>query len=282
MQYYHQTKTESGLIISIDNIVLDFIIHRQNDRDRLAKLLDTMPLTQEIDITHWDSLKIGTYHDQFRLAFKDGSSCWLGCGLMGKKTFWERIRLDFNPNKVCKESAFQELLRHLYACTHQYDRSIKRYDLAVDVPIDRFDCWLVKDNRAYIERRHGSEFTQYLGAKSSHAGRVKLYNKQVESHLPYPLTRLELTLEPGVPYAEINWPTVYCLKSSQLCIDERITDTDRFIINSILQGCGSSRNLGRKMREKIDLLLKDYVSMVSISERDYSIIQRELLSYIRP
>lgn len=275
-------ETESGLIISIDNIVLDFTIHRQNDRDRLARLLDAMPIIQQVDITHWDSLRIGTFHDQFRLSFADGTSFWLGFGLIGKKTFWERCRLDFNPNKVGAKTAFQSLLKFFYACTCQYDRSIKRYDLAVDVPIDRFDCWLVKDNRAYIERRHGSEFTQYLGAKSSHAGRVKLYNKQVESHLPYPLTRLELTLEPGVPYAEINWPTVYCLKSSQLCIDERITDTDRFIINSILQGCGSSRNLGRKMREKIDLLLKDYVSMVSISERDYSIIQRELLGYVRP
>ena len=282
MHYYHQINTQNGLIVSIDNIVLDFVIHRQNDRDRLAKLLDAMPITQQVDITHWDSLKIGTYHDQFRLSFADATSFWLGFGLIGKKTFWEKCRLDFNPNKVGTKTAFQSLLNFFYGCTCQYDRSIKRYDLAIDVPVDRFDCTLLKDNRAYIERRHGKEYTQYLGAKSSHAGRVKLYNKQVESSLPYPLTRLELTLEPSVPYAEINWPTVYYLKTSQLCINEKITGTDRFILNSILQGCGSTKNLGRKMREKIDLLLTDYVSTVSISEQDYSIIQHELLSYIRP
>lgn len=282
MHYYHQINTQNGLIVSIDNIVLDFVIHRQNDRDRLAKLLDAMPITQQVDITHWDSLKIGTFHDQFRLSFADGTSFWLGFGLIGKKTFWERCRLDFNPNKVGAKTAFQSLLNFFFGCTCQYDRSIKRYDLAIDVPVDRFDCTLLKDNRAYIERRHGKEYTQYLGAKSSHAGRVKLYNKQVESSLSYPLTRLELTLEPCVPYTEINWPTVYYLKTSQLCINEKITDTDRFILNSILQGCGSTKNLGRKMREKIDLLLTDYVSTVSISEQDYSIIQHELLSYIRP
>ena len=68
----------------------------------------------------------------------------------------------------------------------------------------RENCFLVKDRRMYIERRHGAEFTQYLGAKSSRVGRVKLYNKQAESNLDYPLTRLELTLDPQMPYVSLK------------------------------------------------------------------------------
>lgn len=85
-------------------------------------------------------------------------------------------------------------------------RKTRRYDLAADIPVLRQDAFLVKDSRAYLERRHGREFTQYLGAKSSTVGRVKLYDKAAEAGLNYPLTRLEMTLDPATPYERVNFP----------------------------------------------------------------------------
>lgn len=161
-------------------------------------------------------------------------------------------------------------------------RTIRRFDLAVDIPVVRSDVFLVKDNRAYLERRHGQEWTQYLGAKSSTVGRTKLYNKSVESRLDYPLTRLELTLNPETPYGDVKFPTVYWIQTMETTIDELIsvTDTERFILGAILQGYGAVTDLGRKTRAKITRLLADYVKEVKISPEEYDGILHQLRGYI--
>ena len=133
----------------------------------------------------------------------------------------------------------------------------------------------------YIERRHGVEYTQYLGSKSASVGRVKLYNKTAEAKLNYPLTRLELTLNPEIPYENINFPKAYYL--SKTCTNEgniKLTDTERFILNALLQGNGAINELGRKTRAKMEMLMADYISSVSISSKTYSEVLEQLNSYL--
>lgn len=235
------------------------------------KLLDALPMHYAVSVTHWNSFRIGAFREQFTIAHQDGTSFWLGAALNGKATEWGRVRLDFNPNKVAQHSAFQTLLLFLVRNTRPMHRIVKRFDLAVDIPADRFDCFLVKDNRAYSERRHGREWTQYLGAKSSTVGRVKLYNKTVEARLNYPLTRLELTLDPAVGYDEMAFPTVYAAFTAQISTDEfEATDTERFILGALLNGYGSLNMLGRKTRAKMEHLLELYVQRVEISKSEYA------------
>ena len=159
-------------------------------------------------------------------------------------------------------------------------RKIRRYDLAVDIPVLRQDAFLVKDSRAYIERRHGQEWTQYLGAKSSTVGRLKLYNKTVEAGLHYALTRLEMTLDPSTPYEQVNFPTVYYLDDLQMCFDQtKVTETERFIINALLQGCGTADQLGRRTQAKIKALLEGYTKRVEIGEQEYNKILSQVNGY---
>lgn len=244
-------------------------------------LLDDLPITHAVEVKYWNSFRPGSYREQFSIHFQDGNSFWIGAVLNGRKPEWGRVRMDFNPNKIAEHEVFQLLLSYLVSNARPMHRTIKRYDLAIDIPVLRQDVFLVKDNRAYIERRHGQEWTQYLGAKSSTVGRVKLYNKQVESNLGHPLTRLELTLDPATPYNEINFPMVYFLDDLQLCFDETIkaTETERFILNAILQGCGSLPQLGRKTREKIKHLMDHYVKYISVSEKDYQKVISQVNSY---
>lgn len=49
----------------------------------------------------------------------------------------------------------------------------------------------------------------------------------------------------------------------------RITDTERFILNALLQGYGSLDGLGRKTRKKMEELLKYYVKKVEITKVMY-------------
>lgn len=58
------------------------------------------------------------------------------------------IRLDFNPNKAGHHEVLQMVLGQCVSSTRPMHRKIRRYDLAVDIPISRQDAFLVKDSRA--------------------------------------------------------------------------------------------------------------------------------------
>ena len=282
INYYNPIKTDDNLILSIDNVVLDIYISAPKARDSLMALLDKVPIRYAVEVVHWNSFRPGTFREQLSIKHQDGTSFWLGAVLNGKKPEWGRIRLDFNPNKVADHAAFQTILSFLVENTRPMHRIIKRFDLAVDIPTDRFNVFLVKDSRAYIERRHGREWTQYLGAKSSNHGRVKLYNKTVEAKLDYPLTRLEITLDPTSSFDTLPWPAVCYLRTFQMHMDDfKATETDRFILNAILQGCGTLHQLGRKTRGKIQSLMTRYVSYVKLSPGDYNKIIRQLYDYTK-
>lgn len=164
--------------------------------------------------------------------------------------------------------------------TRPLHRQTRRLDLAVDIPTARQDAFLVKDSRAYLERRHGQEWTQYLGAKSSAVGRVKLYNKAVEAGLNYPLTRLEIMLDPATPYERVNFPIVYYLDNLQMGVSSyKATETERFIMNALFQGCGTLDQLGRRTREKIKVLMADHVKKVEISREDYEQVLKQVKTY---
>ena len=277
MIFYYQPITMNSLTMSIDNIVLDVCIPRQEIRDLLETIILSMANSKKLSIVIWESRKPGTFGHQTLFKLDNERSFWLGQGLIGNGTLVDRYRLDANPNKVGNDPNFKIIQEFLVRNSRQNFCRISRFDLAIDIPIDRDKCFLVKDRRTYIEKRHGVEFTQYLGSKSSQVGRVKLYNKAAEAKLSNPLTRLELTLDPSIPYDEINFPKVYCLEDKQLLSDEvRVTDTERFILNAILQGCGSLTYLGRKTRTKIEMLQQNYVNKIIVTKESYD----QILKYL--
>lgn len=277
---YHNSFKSGNLTLSVDNIVMDFYISRLADREGFMHLLERLPFTYAVEVTHWNSFKMGSFKEQFSIRFQDGNSFWIGAVFNGRKPEYGRLRADYNPNKVGGHEVFQFIMRYLIANTRPMHRKIRRYDLAVDIPVLRQNAFLVKDNRAYIERRHGQEWTQYLGAKSSTVGRVKLYNKQTEAHLNHPLTRLELTLDPAKPYDKINFPTVFYLDDLKMCFEKaKVTETEQFIIGALVQGCGTIDQLGRRTQTKIKALMEGYAKRVEISEQDYSRILLQVNGY---
>ena len=263
-------------------MVIDYYIGDIDNRDDLIGIMDALPIRYAVQVSHWSSLRIGSFRENFTVAFQDGNSFWLGVGLNANKPLHGRIRLEANPNKCAAHAAFLLLLEWLNTSSRKMHTTVKRYDLAIDIPVIRSSAHLVKDNRVYSERRHGQEWTEYLGSKSSTVGRVKLYNKQIEAKLPYPLTRLELTLDPATPFSDLPWPVVYYIDTRQIGIDEmRVTDTERFVLGALLEGYGSLTDLGRKTKEKMKLLLEYYVKWVTISEADYKAILSRLQSFLK-
>lgn len=280
MIYYTNPILEKDLILSIDNVVLDVSITRPEIRDLLDANIATIAASNKITVRTWQSIKPGTFRENIHFTLDEGRSFWLGYGLNGNGILKDRYRLDFNPNKVSEDPNFRIILEFLLRNARANLCRISRFDLAIDIPVERSKCFLVKDRRLYIERKHGQEFTQYLGSKSSTVGRVKLYNKAMEADLEYPLTRLELTLDPKVPYEKISFPTVWCLRDQQIASDKlKVTETERFILHAILQGFGVVNDLGRKTRAKTENLLKNYMRKIKISEESFDKILKQLVEF---
>lgn len=277
MIYYQNSLLYHDMTLSIDDVILDVSITRPELLDVLETMIASIELGSAASVISWESRKPGSFRRQVSIRIDDDRSFWLGIGLVGNGVLEDRCRLDFNPNKVANDANFQLIHQFLIRNSREVYRKIPRFDLAIDIPVERNRCFLVKDRRMYIERRHGSEFTQYLGSKSSRVGRVKLYNKAIEADLNYSLTRLELTLDPAVDYEKVSFPVVYYIDSAE-CVDDavRITDTERFILNALLQGYGSIDGLGRKTRKKIEEILKFYVKQIEIPKTVYEAMIMQL------
>lgn len=281
LNYFMPLLGDNGLIFSIDKVVLDYRIPYSKVRDALTRFVSHLPDQYDVNVKNYDSLKTGVFHANANIILSDGTSFFVGIGLNANKTLWDRCRLEFNPNKVAHHKAFLEVLEWLNHNSDFHRRAVKRFDLAIDIPVDRKCAFLVKDQRVYQERRHGQEWTEYLGAKSSTVGRCKLYNKTTEADLSYPLTRLEITLDPTTPYDKLHLPTVYYVSSPKVHIDKmpNLSDTQRYILGAYLNGYGNLDQLGRRTREKIESCLSHSCKQATISEADYGRILAQVSSY---
>lgn len=272
MNYYRPLLTDDGLTLSVDGLIIEYYLSNPADRETLSKILSTLDLKYAVNIRHWSSLRIGTFRENFTFAFRYGSSFWLGVGLNEAKPNFGKVRLDANPNHCAHHQAYQYLLGWLNQKCTGFRKTIKRFDLAIDCQADRADVELLKDHRAYTEiRKSQTDRTQYLGARSA-GGRIKLYNKSIESKLKGPpLTRLELTLDPSIPYSEIRWPKAYAIKTRQAQIDElaHLTGTERALLDGVLDGAIDLTKLGRKTRLKLEQYMGGYVQWLTITEADY-------------
>lgn len=283
LHYFLPITTGGGLTLSVDKVVLDYRIPSPEVRSALAHLMSQFFNRFHVDVKTYESLKLGTFHSNVSIALDDNTSFFLGIGLNAEKTHWDQCRLEFNPNKVAQHQAFLHVLSWLNSHTILSRRTVKRFDLAIDIPVDRQDVRLIKDRRVYQERRHGREWTEYLGANSSTVGRCKLYNKTAEAHLTYPLTRFEITLNPATPHDKLPLPKVYYINTAQIQLDEKLglSDTQRYILDAYLNGYGHLDLLGRRTREKIEMYLNLYCHQVSISKIDYACILAQVAAYTR-
>lgn len=135
---------------------------------------------------------------------------------------------EFNPNKVARCAPFRDLHRLVLACCRYAE--VSRADLAFDFPVERWRTQAYKDlrNWSYVESLGAppspqnrdtytdlvsrSGRTTYLGVRSS-PGLVKVYDKEKESSLSRPMTRVEVTVAGADAPADLarRWPIIQIL-----------------------------------------------------------------------
>lgn len=151
--------------------------------------------------------------------------------------------VEFNPNK-CFPEWRNEFIDICGWCTKVEP---VRVDLALDIPIDRRCCSLVKDIRLYAyQERSAEEYTEYLG-KRNKCGHVRLYNKAKEQKLNYALTRLEITTECDMSEFRKHAPTVVISKEEQIDFEHAdlsdLSQNDRVTVQML-----NSLDLGTRMK----------------------------------
>lgn len=146
----------------------------------------------------------------------------------GKKVEELEGFFECNPNKVAHCLPFRDLHRMVLACCRRAELS--RADLAFDYPVERWRVQVFKDRRnwsfiqnigaapslqdrdTYMDLVSRSGRTTYLGTRSS-PGYVKAYDKEKESGLSRPMTRVEITVGGADTPTDLarRWPIMQVL-----------------------------------------------------------------------
>lgn len=213
MRYFSEvTDSETGYIYSCDMVRFNIEIRQ----DCAEKFSCRFSSDSRLDVEVYP-VSFSPFKYRQLLSVKVGDSVVsMGIGFNGCNASDDRLRgyVEFNPNK-CFPEWKNEFIDICGWCNRVEPA---RLDLAVDIPLERSACSLIKDGRLYeYQQKAVDDYTEYLGRRNT-AGRVKLYNKSKEQKLPYPLTRLEITTECDINEFKKHIPQVVLSGTEQIDI----------------------------------------------------------------
>lgn len=190
MNYFYSSTDSDGNTYSLDMVRITYSFYYGLGQYILNKFSSCLCFV----INHWESFKIGSYRYTFQFLLDNGCSFVVGIGHNLQKLYPDKGYIEFNPNKVGKSYELDFCLSLLNNNSKMI--CLSRYDLAIDIHCSRNSVVLDRTGGRKYQRicKSKENVTEYLGQRSS-AGFVKIYNKQIESNLGSPLTRLELTLD---------------------------------------------------------------------------------------
>ena len=210
MPPYYKPLCLAGVTASVDNVRMkfvyaksayDFVANKRIDSiEALCEELTSISLYMEgvLDPTHSTcNFRVGNYAHTITYKLADGKTFAVLIGRYDYKESKNQVAaeavIDFNPNKV-PARAWKQITGILAA--RAISVCVVRFDLALDLPIQRSVLQLVQRPGSQYHMLSDEEYTQteYTGQRSHHAA-VKLYDKAAELKLPVPCTRLEITIE---------------------------------------------------------------------------------------
>lgn len=275
IQYYEPLQLDNGYIVSCDGVRIKFQIAK-NLASEFSQYI-FMSLRSDIE-----SFPIRTTLASFKqmatITYASNVTMTLGYCFNGATRIAENGLdnfyvgyLDFNLNKVGAYERFWADYRYIKSCCDYFE--VMRTDIALDIPLERNRFVLEKDKRVYHLTAYSNiNKTENLGRRNN-IGYIKVYNKQLESGLDYPLTRIEVTcLLNEMSYME-NFPKIYILGENQLDIslfDLNITDMtlldmeNTLLVNGLDDGLLKFNSLGRDKRKKLKPFLLPESSAVGL------------------
>ena len=198
-------KDKKGFIYSCDNIRLKALLADDKEcQNSFHKFFDNPKNMRISDVI--TRLAMGKYRYMWNVSCDKTSYTvlyWFN-GFENNPAYRRQVIIDFNPNKLSliERQEISNILRWLV------DVELVRFDLAVDIPINRRYVHLVKDNRTYEYQDHNENgITEYLGTRNN-INYVKVYDKTRESSLDEAMTRVEMTCSPWLSESVKHFPSV--------------------------------------------------------------------------
>ena len=243
LSYFNPYYDELGFVHSIDKVSITFDIIKGSDKRLDAILNEFKDLINKRDLipTIKENCKpissLGwTKHF---IKFEFGIVAFLGNWQFNRKSGeWDsgyNCRLEFNPNKQLSDNFTDSniigynntgLVRDIIEILKRYcdSASIRRLDYALDIPVD-IDRVICPQSRKRLQN-YGT--TKYFGVPGSH-GRLKIYDKKIESLLDSALTRIEYTFKRN---NKINFENIIILDGMQAMenVDYKVTSNTEVLI----------------------------------------------------
>lgn len=272
---YYNPEFDSGIIYSIDMVRLDLKGGLESGQVFFQKLMDNELCFGKGQ--YYQSFKLWQYRHLYKV---DCGNSGIAMGFQlnddKKKENFQGF-VEFNPNKVAMTELYGWLMVQLPL--YFTEISVKRWDLAIDIPYKRNLVSLRKDNRKYtlIESQDGK--TEYLGTRS-HDGFFKCYDKTKESGLDSDVTRLELTVDGLKPFECLNIPFVSVV--SPRIADKELVPSDLALVKLISQQDDVEywlRQVGRRKAEKIKPYLLGIDTAIKVSKKAYERLLEQLEVY---
>lgn len=264
-------------IYSLDMLRINFYI----SVDDVQRYLNS--IKYDIRFKYREMFGVSAYRHNFTVECDNGHTFWIGFCVNSEKNTnrFRTCTIEFNPCKVGCELLLINTYLKLRSLS-KVSPMVKRFDLAIDIPVDRDRCHLIKDKRTYQEYRNSNtDLTQYLGHRSS-GGFVKLYNKSKELGLgEYGLTRFELTIDweyKDYNFANLFMPVVYVFDDWQLDVD--IKDTDKVLLLACLSNMEYIDMLGRDKKKKIRDIIGSHALTLTLDELEYNNILSQIDDWV--
>ncbi len=290
--YRNEVRLSSGEVLSIDKVklnlkmkkdcnvmndlssVCDLSGREHNMSDSLISFVKRCKLTMDLLLCHsvtYDYFsKNGCNQYQhyfvFRTYEKEMFSFAMNYVDYSGTPHFEKATLEFNPNKVSNPLL---LFMIDFILFNAWSSEVKRYDFAVDIPINRQYAFLNRVNGVNYKYFVSDSVTEYLGQRNND-GHVKLYDKGAELKLPIDMTRLEVTCE-SFSRDILNSYLSKCYFLGVGTLLDELSETDRAILELLFISGSPSKYLNRMSRKKRDVLGK-YLSGVQsfqVSFGDY-------------
>ena len=207
---YYSPLSLPDLTASVDGVRMKYTYSKTSYDHGKLETFDTLlhllkELTSEslfcefpMDVRHKEmNFRIGCYAHTLVYQLPDGNSFAV---LIGRYTYEASVKgcageavIDFNPNKTMGRG-LKRVLGILASMA--LDITVQRFDLAMDFSVQRDTLSLVRRGGSGYQKfvDNNGVITEYTGMRSHHSA-IKLYDKGAELGLPYPLTRLEITID---------------------------------------------------------------------------------------
>ena len=235
------------------------------------------------DISYYMSNRAKDYHYNI-VVKKEKYSYWMGYKHNSSCDNCDFV-LEYNPNKVRNDILIDYVLNNYFNKVTCYDirysPRVCSVDIAVDIPVNILNCLLFKQTKGRYLFYSGStgradDFTIYIGKGP---GRVKLYNKALESGLNYDLTRYEVSLKLNKPLQSIRTVKVDVETKPVLKIINMQIGKDaetRAILNGFLQEPYLINQLSQYKRKKYREMIDNCVDF----KLDNKEIERVIIEYV--